>query len=268
MEENQAVILLVLVGAIIMLSMAMVVIFFVAQHRKKYLVQQNEMLRVKNESEQALLRAVINTQEEERTRTGLNLHDSVGAELSMVKLNLSRYVQDTSLVFSVDHFRREVESLENAIQTIRGVVKDLYPKSLQIYGFITAFGGVVDRLDDSHTITASFNCKMPETDLHLDFSTKLDLYRICQEILNNLIKYSACKNLVIDMLPDGPGVKIIFRHDGIAFLNADADNLILQNTGIGLKSIKNRTNLIKGKINYLRDHNHSVIEIFVPLKND
>jgi signal transduction histidine kinase len=268
MEENQAIILFVLVGALIMLGLALVVIFFVAQHRKKYLVQQNEILRVKNENEQALLRAVINTQEEERTRIGLNLHDSVGAELSMVKLNLSRYVQDTSLVFSVDHFKREVDNLENAIQTVRAVVKDLYPKSLQIYGFITAFGGVVDRLDDSHKIAASFNCRMPETDLRLDFSTKLDLYRICQEILNNLIKYSACKNLVIDMLPEGPGVKIIFRHDGIEFLDADADQLMLQNTGIGLKSIKNRTNLIKGKINYLRDQHYSVIEIFVPLTND
>ncbi|MES2678574.1 MAG: histidine kinase [Bacteroidota bacterium] len=268
MEENEAVIFFVLVGALIMLSLALVVIFFVALHRKKYLVQQNDILRVRNESEQALLKAVIGTQEEERTRIGLNLHDSVGAELSMVKLNLSRYVQDKSLVFSVDHLKKEIENLENAIETIRGVVKDLYPKSLQIYGFITAFGGVVDRLDDSQTITARFNCTMPEAELGLDFPTKLDLYRICQEVLNNLIKYSACKNLMIDMLPEHNGVKIIFTHDGIEFLNADADNMILQNTGIGLKSIKNRTNLIKGKINYLRQNDNSVIEIFVPLKND
>lgn len=268
MEENETIVLLVLVGALIMVSLALVVIFFVTQHRKKYLVQQNEILRVKSENEQSLLRAVISTQEEERTRIGMNLHDTVGADLSMLKLNLSRYIQDVSRPFNPALFRKEIDNLEVVIDNVRGVVKDLYPKSLQVYGFIMAFGGVVDRLSDTQAVKATFNSTLHEAILELDYATKLDLYRVCQEVLNNLIKYSECKELKVEVTQHNDQLAITFTHDGVSFLDADAERLIAQNTGIGLKSIKNRINLIKGKINYLRHHNKSVIEISVPLKND
>lgn len=270
MAHKQLLIFLVIGGAMMMFILCLIVIFFVTQQRKKYLIQQHEIQNAKNESEQALLKAIISTQEEERTRIGLNLHDSVGAELSMVKLNLTRSIHYRDNGIDMDFFNAEMKNLDNTIENIRDICKDLYPKALQNYGFIAALGNVVARMNDSSLVNASFESVVEEIDLPFGFSEKLDLFRICQEILNNIIKHAKSTQLDVEInfLNDESILNIIFRHNGLVFTNDDAENRIHQSNGIGLKSIRNRINLIRGKINYLWRDNKTVIEIAVPIDID
>lgn len=270
MTERQLVIFLVISGAMVVFMLCMVIIFFVTQQRKKYLIQQHEIQNAKNEGEQALLKAIILTQEEERTRIGLNLHDSVGAELSMVKLNLTRSIHYRDNSFDIEFFNTEMKNLDNTIENIRDICKDLYPKALQNYGFVAAFKNVVTRMNDSSLVKTRFESSVTEIDLSFGFSEKLDLYRICQELLNNISKHAKCTQLDVEInfSNDESDLNIIFRHNGIAFTNDDAETHIHQSNGIGLKSIRNRINLIRGKINYIWRDTKAVIEISVPIDND
>lgn len=266
MEEKQDLVFFVLSGALIMVTIAFMVIYLVIRQRKKYLVQENELLRIKNETEQNVLKAIIKTQEEERNRIATNLHDSVGAELSMLKLNLSKYIyflKDTD--FNTDYFTKDINNLDNTIETIRMVCKDLYPIMLENYGFIKTFHEICDRLNITGDIACKFRSQIAEDGMGPDFIYKLDLFRICQEVLNNIIKYAHCTAMQISITSNGKKMLIAFEHNGNAFTNKDAEQLIVQNKGIGLSSIKNRISLIEGRIDYLGRHNGSDVKIEIPL---
>src|SRR5688572_16450104 len=91
MEKEQDIIEIVLLGTFLMLTVSITVIYFVTLHRKKYLIQQNKLQQLEHEKQQELLKAVIRAQESERNRLATSIHDSIGAELSMLQLNLSKY---------------------------------------------------------------------------------------------------------------------------------------------------------------------------------
>lgn len=248
-----------------MLSISFVVIYFVSTHRKKYLTQQNKLLRIESEKEQELLKAVIKSQEDEKNRIARNLHDSVGAELSMLKLNLSKH-----LYFMKDSpdekeiFEKNISNLDRTIETMSGVCRDLYPLTLSNYGLIRTLVQLTERLNEIKLMHCVFNSEVKEEELNLNDDQRLNYYRVFQEVLNNLIKYSQCKELSITLKFVETTFTITFVHDGIVFTNEDMQKLIDQNKGLGLSSINNRVNIVKGKINYFREASNSYIKIEFP----
>lgn len=265
MEKGTEIIYIVLFGAVIMLGIALLVISFVTSHRKKYLKQQNELQRIEHEKEQNLLKAIIIAQEEERNRIARNLHDSVGAELSMLKLNFSQYLyfmNDTEIEKS--KFKNELNNLDQTIETVSSVCKNLYPLTLQNYGLIKTFEDLIKRIDHIGLITCEFETTISNGDLGDDYDKLLNLYRVFQEVLNNLIKHSACTYLKVHLTKKDGFLDLKIEHNGRLFTNENVEILLKQNKGIGLSSIQNRINLLKGSIDYASNDHKSLILIKLP----
>lgn len=265
MEKNDSIVFMVLLGAIIMLSIALLVIYFVAAHRKKYLIQKNELQSIENEREQILLRAIINGQEEERNRIARNLHDTVGAELSMLKLNFSKYlyfIKDTEE--EKNKFRNELNNLDRTIENISTVCKNLYPLRLQNFGIINTFEDLTRRINECEAINCVFESTVTEKELGLNYDSILNVFRIFQEVLNNLIKHSCCNALKVTLAKSEGNLELQFKHNGNFFTNENAETFIEQNKGIGLISIQNRINLLKGNINYYSADEEIMVLISLP----
>lgn len=267
MKEHSLILSVVLIAAVLIV----LVIWIVNRERisSKRFLHKNMLDRVEHARQSDLLKAIIRTQEQERSRIAANLHDSVGAELSMLKLNLSRYAFDLNNK-NVDTatLLKELENLDETIEHIRNICKDLYPVTLQSYGFIRTFEELVTKINSRSTLICRYKFNLKESDLFTDLESKLNLLRLFQELVNNLLKYAQCSILDIGFMKYENDIKIILHHNGMPFDNNMVSEMLAKGKGIGLASIYNRIFLMKGKIDYYIVNSGSEIIIALPITND
>lgn len=261
----------IVLAGLFALALVLFSVWFVNKLRlnKQRYLYKNTLDKVEHARQKDLLKAIISTQEQERSRIAANLHDSVGAELSMVKLNLSRFAYELKKK-NIAHqaLLSELENLDETIDHIRTICRDLYPVTLRSYGFIKTFEELVAKVNSRSLMLCRYKFNLREEDLFQDLEGKLNLLRLLQEVLNNLMKYAECSTLDIGFMKYENDIKIILRHNGLPFDNATVDAMLAKGKGIGLASINNRIFLMKGKIDYCIVNNGSEIIIVLPLTDD
>jgi signal transduction histidine kinase len=262
-------VVILILGTFIMLTIAIIVISFVVIHGKKYQQQQRLLCNLEFTRQQDVFKAVVRTQEEERSRIASSIHDSIGAELSMLKLNLSKYayfLKKSS--FDSSSLVADITALDNTILELRSICRDLYPISLMNYGFIKTFEELMSRINTAASITCKYKINIQEEDIFPDLNLKLNLLRIIQEIVNNLIKHAGCTYLDIGFILLKSDLNIVFNHNGQGFNNKEATRALEDGKGLGLFSINNRIELMEGKIDYLGKPNGSEIIITIPVSHE
>jgi signal transduction histidine kinase len=116
------------------------------------------------------------------------------------------------------------------------------PQALMKEGLEEALKEFATRINHSGGIT--INVGGFNTSVQLDTEKKIALYRICQEWVNNAIKYSGCKNVNIQIVHHPDELIITIEDDGNGF---DTSNLT-QGQGNGWKNINSRLALLKGHL--------------------
>lgn len=255
---------LVLLGSLGMLILAFGIILFVMLYQKKVLAQQNQMQVVENRHQKDLLNATIQVAEIEREKIARNIHDDVGTTLNVIKLHLtkiSRNPADGAL--SEKLITESMGLLDDSIQNIRNIAKDLMPPTLIKLGFEKGISELCRQIDASGTIRIRLDCSLDG--IRLPSKTELQLYRIMQEVINNIIKHSRAQTIRISIRPANGGVGIGIFHDGEGISSDMLPQLTAADRGIGLKSIQSRVQLINASIHYATAaNNESEISIEVP----
>ena len=96
------------------------------------------------------------------------------------------------------------------------------------------------RISDSSDIEVHYQSNIEDGDLTKEY--ELNIYRIIQELVNNALKYSQCKNIEISLRKDGDNINILVQDDGIGMNTAKPVE------GIGLYNIKTRVDSLHGNI--------------------
>ncbi len=259
----------IFIGTSLLLAALFLAISLQQRRRRLRMQNQREGEQVENLRQQELLNAIIRTQEQERNRIATDLHDSVGSELSMLKLNLSKFAYFLS--------KKEIENkalleelvhLDQTIDHLGDICKDLYPVTLKTYGFIKTFEEMISKVNKRTGIDCRYRFNLKESDLFSSLESKLNLLRLFQEILNNLLKYSECTVLDIGFMKYPNAIKIILKHNGLPFGDADAVEMRRLGKGVGLDSIYKRLFLLNGLISYTSVPNGSEVLIELPLPNE
>lgn len=251
---------------VMMVITIVTILYFSMRHKRIRVEQEREREKMNHEKQQDILKAIINTQEQERNRIAANLHDSVGAELSMIKLNLSKYkFQISDKNIPTAELDKQLALLDENIEAIRSICRDLYPVSLRSYGFIRTFEELASKINSGTGIVCRYKFNLKEEDLFPELESKLGLLRIFQEVVSNLIKYAQCKVLDIGFMKYDDSIKILLRHDGRPFTNDEVEQMISIGKGVGLASIKNRINMMNGRIDYSPVNKGSEIIIQLPI---
>src|SRR6478752_583190 len=108
---------IIFIGTASSLIFVGLVVVLILKQNKKYLLQQKAIQEVENRKQQDILRAIISAQEEERHRLSSNLHDSVSADLSLLKFNLSSYKYlHKNKPFNLDVLDKDMNHLDNTIE--------------------------------------------------------------------------------------------------------------------------------------------------------
>lgn len=238
MEGKDKIDLIIITGTGGMLLLTLMVIIFIVVYQRKMFSKQRELDLIELETQKKLVKAEIQVKEREQKRVARELHDEIGASLTAVRF-LFEKIDDSHKIKS-----ELKNSLKDITQKVRRISNDLLPSVLEEFGLLEAIRDFVSHY--SHTKNLSINFYYDDYTLqNVEKDIELSLYRIVQEIVNNIIKYAEAsaieitlknnnnKDIIITVIDDGNGI-IPSRENAIKTL--------------GLKNIESRLQYINGSI--------------------
>lgn len=237
METGSSDIIIVyFLGTVGMLLLAGGLLFFFISYQKKLLHKQLEINNIKQNQQREILKYTIQSQENERKRIAQDLHDEVGAMLSVVKLNVAMIERQTQ--DKANTLASETKSyLDEVITQVRGISRALLPPSLEKLGLNHALEELANWVNKSDKIRVE--CWKSGEAFRFDPKKELAVFRVSQEVINNAIKHSGAKNIFIRTRFTEKTVGVIIRDNGKGF---DIDKKM--NSGLGLKNLESRMDMI------------------------
>ena len=213
-------------------------------------VKELEILLKKEKSryDKKIAETVIAVQEKERTYLGHELHDNVNQVLSSAKLYLD-------LLKPKSKNQRKIRDKVSdfifvAIEEIRNLSSHLVVPRLKGNGLVDSIGMVVEDINSTGLFNVKFTTRNHIYVETLSENKKIALFRIVQEQMNNIIKYSLAKNVSISLTKNAKGVQLDIHDDGIGF------DINQTKKGIGLSNICERSKLFNGTVDYQTSPGH------------
>jgi ligand-binding sensor domain-containing protein/signal transduction histidine kinase len=198
-------------------------------------------LRKAHLAQQAFSRQLIETQEAERKRIATELHDSIGQSLAIIR-NLALVGLSTP-----DDHSQALEQLDevstaasDALVEVKAVAHNLRPYQLDRLGLTKALDAMVKAVSDSSDIR--FTTDITDLDSVLPKGAEINLYRIVQESLNNIIKHSAATEASVIVKKDARSIHIEIRDNGKGFVPGSSNDSAAG--GLGLVGIAERAKIL------------------------
>ncbi|WP_346854991.1 ATP-binding protein [uncultured Draconibacterium sp.] len=231
------VVLVYFLGSVGMILLAGGIFFFFITYQKRLLQKQLELNQIRQDQQQEILRNTIQAQEKERKRIAQDLHDEVGAMLSVVKLNVAR-IEKKSEEEKAKVLASETKTyLDEVITQVRGISRALLPPSLEKLGLFFALEDMANWVNKSEQL--KIVCWRSGEQFRFDRKKELALFRIVQELLNNAIKHSGAKVLNINVRFYGKSIAIVVHDNGQGFNMEES-----LTSGLGLKNLESRAEMI------------------------
>lgn len=236
---------LIVIGITVMLVLTLGIIFFVILYQQRIIRHQVEIKTINEQKQLELIQASIQSEEEERSRIASELHDDVGVTLSSVRLFLHNAAKASAHSEIINQSR---ELLDESIHKIRSLSHQLQPATLQHLGLNASLKAFSDTVSKSGSITMRY---IPaDTLTPFDEQTELALYRIVQEITNNIIKHAAASHITLTTATDADELRLLLVHNGKGLTNESFRGLIYKQGALGLKNIVNRLKSINASISF------------------
>lgn len=237
----------ILFGSIITLLLLLGFIGFAAFQQKRFIKLQNEQARLEKIQEEKLTEAVIESQEKVRKKIGEELHDEISPFLLSAIRNLNMISQQYS---SEDKSLRRInkirENVEISMKMLKEVAHILHPSDLDDTGLLLILQDFCVFIENSMDCRLDVFTKLKE--LTIEQSKQLMLYRIVQELIINAINHGNAKLFKISIFENENQLNLVVFHNGSLFLKKDYLKGLQSITGLGLKNIQQRLNLLKGEI--------------------
>jgi len=206
--------------------------------------QRLELEAVKNENiaRRYFAARLIETQENERNRIALGLHDSLGQKLLLIKNQLLSKLNNPERYKSSQYLESISGLVGESINEIRDIIYDLRPKYLDQLGLKTAIDSILEKVSESTKI--NFHVCIDELSNIFSKTEEINFYRIVQECINNIVKHSKATDVFIDITKDTDSVLMKISDNGIGF---DAPKSPVNN-GFGITGIRERARIMGAKL--------------------
>ena len=255
---------LVIIGIAVMLLLFTSFLVALIFNQRKKLKYQRSVERLREQQQNQLIEAAVRSEETERHRIAETLHDEVGAILSSAKLHLLGIK-----THSLDDKDRQLhergrELLNEVIQKVRGISHNLHSNILKEFGLNEAIRHFLKKITQGTAIKAT--TALDDNYQTVNPDADISIYRMVQELLNNILKYADASELIVSSQLDGDRLNLVIFHNGDGLTQEQFEALRYQKEGLGLKNIQNRIILLKGMIQFTGGAEGFRINISVPAK--
>ena len=207
--------------------------------RKQELLVKDRELKVK----EAYIQASLESQEQERRRMAQDLHDGFGQYISALRMYVSQLKNNQAKEeFKSQLVSRTDSVLDEMSKEISNVVYDLMPATLIRFGLISALEDLAHRINAGEKV--KLEIESHDLPTRMDELVEINLFRICQEWINNVLKYAKASHISLILTQHQDMAKLQILDDGQGF-----DPAVFQHSKRnGWKNITTRTELLNGKI--------------------
>ncbi len=234
MYAKEEVIFTIIIVIFILIFIAIMFMVFLVRNnaRKNRLVFENE--RIRKEYEETLMNSRLEIQEHTLNYVSREIHDNVGQMLSLVRLQLNgiespKDIEDTD------------QLLEKAIADLRQLSHTLNTNHIKEKGFAPSVAELLKQFERSGKFKTVFiNSEEP---FHLSDDNGLIIFRVVQELLNNISKHAAASEIRIELRKKPAYQEVIISDNGKGF-----DTKATSSGGIGLRNISDRVEIMGGNL--------------------
>lgn len=226
--------------ALIVFIIAIGVVVLNQQFRNNLHKQILEKETLKIQHQDQLLQTVVTVQEDERKRIARDLHDELGAALSISRMMLVQLEQ--TYPEGEDKVIQIREIIESTLASTRRISHELMPLNLENLGLEKALKSLGNRIEATGALKTNVAITgLPNKPFWL---LELGLYRILSELINNTLKYAEATEIDIRIIPDDLGLVCTYQDNGKGLTENGQKN------GLGFISVESRVNMLKGTWEY------------------
>jgi len=229
-------------GAVSLLLLVTLVLVFLFYRNKKRTLAQQEQIR--------MAQAMLTAQEEERTRIARDLHDGLGGMLAGVKISLSGLAHDGEERIDAQALHSVTSQLDHSITELRHIAHNMMPEILLKLGLETALGDLCGSLQ-RYGLSIRFQSLGIQNDIPRE--KQVTIYRIAQELLNNIVKHAQARNVLFQCSQNGSVFLLTIEDDGKGYTM----DRLPAGQGMGLKNIVSRVAYLQGKMEIVPSDHHA-----------
>ncbi|GGJ73570.1 PAS domain S-box-containing protein [Anoxybacillus voinovskiensis] len=246
------------------MSTALILEDEVTQEKYYLLVLRDQTIKKKEEEariSKLMVKQLTEAKEMEHKRLAQELHDGVGQSLYSIAIALDNIIQrvhDQKLHEYINEVRKE---LGKVMEDVKSYSQQLRPKSIDELGLVPTIESLVQSVQTKMpTTTFVFSANF---EMRLSPTLEINLYRVVQEALHNIMKYSKATHVVIRVEKRTQWLYIYIADNGVGFSVEE------KKEGLGLKHIRERISQLNGMINIQSTIGEgTIIEIHVPIEEE
>lgn len=244
-KEKQAfiknIIIIGVIGLIILL-----IIVGVLFYRKKQIEQQAKLDSEIANQKELRTKAILDAEEKERRRIAQDLHDGVGQLLSAAKLNLSNLENKLTIENEEQQLAMQnaLSLVDDSVKEVRAVSHNMMPNTLIKLGLGSAVREFITKLGNAPTLKVDL--EIVGLDARIDNQVETVLYRVIQEIVNNIIKHANASQISMQLIRHETELNVMIEDNGIGFDTSKLESF----DGIGLKGIQTRIEFLNGTVHF------------------
>jgi signal transduction histidine kinase/streptogramin lyase len=220
--------------------------------------------RRRREAQEEFARQLIESQEHERKRIAGELHDGLGQELLVVKHRALVALQGDALQGRTrDQVEQIAEVVTKSLESVRGLAHNLTPHQLDHLGLSRALRAMVEEVGGTAGIDVAMT--IDDIDDQLPRDSQINLYRIVQEGLTNIVRHSQAATATVTVRRKEGRLAVTISDDGCGFRpRRDAGGRLVG--GFGLSGMSERVRILRGRLDLTSTPDHGTrIEILIPI---
>ena len=252
-----------LAGILLIVILAGFILSFFRQRLKttslEASVAQAKITELEQQQHILTMNSMIEGQENERRRIAQDLHDGLGGLLTTIKMHFSNIQQELTALSDLNMMEKTGSLIEHANTEVRKLAHEMMPGSLVKLGLVEGLSELCDRTRIEGKLDVHYEALNVEQ--RLNETSEIMLFRVCQELLNNIIKHSEADDVIVQLSDTGDHIELTVEDNGIGF---DADTADQRNT-LGLKSIRSRARFLNGNVDiFSKEGTGTTITVTIP----
>lgn len=239
------------------IAVALLLLFlFYMQRRKTY---QQSLITLKQEQDISLLKALMTGEEKERSRLARELHDGLGGILAAAQMQVSN-LEIVNSESQQTNKQKATELVSKAATESRRIAHNLLPETLLRFGLDEALKEYSTSITESKLLNLSY--ESVGMDARMEQSTELSIYRIIQELINNIVKHAGATEALVQLHRHGAVLSVTVEDNGLGFSPGTA-----KKDGIGLSNIQSRISYLNGSMD-IRSEDKKGTSVYIEIQLD
>jgi two-component system, NarL family, sensor kinase len=237
--SNIAILLIVITTLLLSLTAFIVGMLFFYQ--KRQLAYHKNIEKIKSEYEKDLLNVQIEIQEQTFQNISREIHDNINLSLTLAKLHLNtlKNGMDTE---SCDKVDLSIRFITHAINDLSNISGSLNSEIIDERGLISALEQEIENIRKLNCFIVKYD--VTGATIYMESQKELLLFRIIQEVFNNILKHAKAKVICVQMHYTEESLEISIEDDGVGF--AVLSNELKTKSTSGLRNIQKRAELLNG----------------------